>query len=655
MEPRDQGIRLRIRAAGLVFILAFGLIVGRAFHIQVLLREELQTRAERQHQKIIPLTPQRGTIFDRNGEELAVSVEVDSIYVHPKQVQDLVRASGPLAAALSLPESAVRAKLEADKSFLWIKRHVSPREGELVRALDVPGINFVKEHRRYYPNSEIGGHVIGFTGLDPEGLEGLELQYDGKLLGQGGYLVAEQDALGRSMASGDAQVRGARRGNNLYLTLDRTLQYIVEKELEAGVQRARAKAGMAVVLDPRTGEVLAMANQPSYNPNAFQNHRPYQWRNRAVCDTFEPGSTFKIFLLAAALNEKLVQPNQDIYCERGDYQVGGQVIHDHRSFGHLSVAEVVKYSSNIGVAKIAKILERDRYYRYIRAFGFGDRTDIDLPGEVAGIVREPEQWFEIDLAAIAFGQGISVTALQLAAATAAIANGGYLMAPYLVKRITDQQDTVVQSRPPRVRRKVIDEETARLVGELMIHTTEEGGTGTLAAVSGFRVAGKTGTAQKVDPVTGGYSIDKRVASFVGFVPARDPRLVILVVVDEPQGKPYGGVVAAPVFARIAAQSLRYLNVSPTEGGGTEILPAVQVAEAGVLPFLQPEVAAGENKGGRSMPDFGGLSYRQALQVMERTGLNIRLIGTGRAVEQSPAAGDPIRYGHEVWVKFEPPR
>jgi cell division protein FtsI (penicillin-binding protein 3) len=657
MDAQEKWIRFRIRLVGLCFIAAFGLITVRAFQLQVLGQEEWQRRAERQHQKVIPLTPQRGTIFDRNGEELALSLEVDSIFVEPQKIADPAGAARPLAAALSLPLSAVEAKLNSNRGFLWLKRQVLPRESARVRELDLPGVNFVKEHRRYYPNSEVGAQVLGFTGLDPEGLEGLELRYDSVMLGQGGYLVTERDALGRGMGGGGPAIKGGSRGSDLHLTLDKNLQYIAEKELAAGVRKAKARAGTVVVMEPRTGEVLAMASQPDYNPNAFHKYRPSQWRNRALCDTFEPGSTMKIFLLAAALNEKIVRPGEAIDCEQGVYKVGGKVIHDHHPYGNLTLSEVLKYSSNIGAAKIGKSLERERLYRYLTDFGFGSPTGLDLPGEVGGVLRKPSRWFEVDLAAISFGQGMTVTPVQLASATAVIANGGFLMAPYVVERVVDSFGETVERRQPREVRQVVSSEVARRIREMMAMTTEGGGTGTLAAVPGFRVAGKTGTAQKVDPVTGGYSVDKRVSSFVGFVPAEEPRLVILVIMDEPEEKTYGGLVAAPVFSRIADQALRYLKIAPTEPGLRNPLP-VHVDKKGALPpkavagfrFQEP----GNEQGAPRMPDCVGMSSRQVLQTMGRTGVNIKLKGHGRVVEQSPSAGRPIEFGSEVWVRLAPP-
>ena len=654
MDKQEKWGRYRIRFIGLCFLLAFVLISARAFSIQVLNQEEWRKRAERQHQKVVTLAPKRGAIFDANGEEMALSVEVDSIYADARKVEDLNGESQALAKALSLPAAAVKAKLSSGKSFVWLKRRVSPKESEKVKELKLACVDFIKEHRRYYPNAEIGAQVIGFAGLDPEGLEGVELRYDALILGPSGFLVTEKDALGRGMGAGIQSLQEQSQGYNVYLTLDKNLQYIAEKELEAGIKAVRGKAGSVVVLEPETGRVLAMASQPDYNPNSFFNYKPSQWRNRAITDSFEPGSTFKVFLVAAALNEGIIKPSQKIDCENGKMAVGGKVIHDHRPYGKLDISEIIKYSSNVGSAKIGKALERENFYRYIRDFGFGGKSGIDLPGETEGLIRKPSNWFEIDLAAISFGQGLSVTPVQLAAATAAIANGGYLMKPYVVDRVVDENGQIVQKNNPRVVRQVISPDVASRVRQMMAQVTEEGGTGTMGAVSGYRVGGKTGTAQKVDPVTGGYSADKRVSSFVGMVPADAPKLVILVVVDEPEGKAYGGLVAAPIFSKIAAKSLHYLKVPATESA--PVVPTPPTVEASAFPLDKNlGVVWGQNGNDEMrMPDCTGQSYRQVLQTMERTGLNIQLRGSGRVVEQSPRPGQPIHYEQEVWVKLAPP-
>jgi cell division protein FtsI (penicillin-binding protein 3) len=530
---------------------------------------------------------------------------------------------------------------------------VLPRESAQVRELKLAGIGFTKEHRRYYPNSEIGAQVVGFTGVDPRGLEGLEMRYDALILGEGGFLMTEKDARGKGLSFDNAVVQGGSPGHSLYLTLDKNLQYIAEKELAEGVRNAKARAGSVVVLDPGTGEILAMASQPDYNPNAVRKARPGQWRNRSVCDAYEPGSTMKPFVVAAALNEGVVRAGQKIDCENGRYRVGGRTIHDTHEHQLLTVEEVVKVSSNIGSAKIGKMLERQRLHSYLTDFGFGQPTGIDFPGESPGLLRKPEQWFEADLAAISFGQGVSVTPLQLALATAAIANGGTLMHADLVKKVVDPYGETVEVREPKAVRRVISSRVARHMTSMLAAVTEEEGTGTRAAVPGFTVAGKTGTAQKVDPVTGGYSADKRVSSFVGFVPAEAPRLVVLVLVDEPKGQTYGGLVAGPVFSRIAEQSLRYLQVEPTL---PDTRPAMLSVEEAVARFVPQPVAGAVPGDGQApiMPDCLGMSSRQVLKTMERLGLNIRLKGSGRVVEQFPAASRPIRYGNEIWVRLAPP-
>lgn len=656
MKELEKGVRTRIRLVGLLFLLGFVLVGFRAADLQVLQGDEWAIRAEKQHQRSVPLLPQRGTIYDRNGAELAVSIEVDSIYAEPRKIDNPTHAAKVLGKMLDLPARTVSAKLDGNRNFVWLKRQVSPEQSGKVLNLGIDGVRKIKEHKRYYPNSGVAAHLLGFTGLDPKGLEGVELEYDQTLLGSGGFLVTERDALGRGLGSGEPEVQGASRGHDLYLTLDKNLQYIVERELAAGIEKAQAKAGSVVVLEPSTGRILALASQPSFNPNSFGQYQPSQWRNRVVCDAFEPGSTFKIFLMAAALNEAVISTTQKIDCESGKFRVGGKTIHDHKPYGELTPLEIIKHSSNIGSAKIGKILERESFYKYIREFGFGEKTGIDLPGEQRGMVHEPARWFEVDLAAISFGQGISVTPLQLASATAAIANGGFLMEPYVVERVVDRQGQVRQIHQPRIVRKVIARDVAQLVSKMMETTTEEGGTALKARVPGFRVAGKTGTAQKVDAVTGGYSADKRVASFVGFAPAEAPRMVILVTIDEPVGHVYGGLVAAPVFARITAQALQYLKVKPTQPTSSppSLPPLTESYAKAPVGTPSPAVPVPQASDGPHMPDFHGLSYRQVLQIMDERSLNISFRGRGQVVEQSPAPGAAISYGKPAWVKLAPP-
>ncbi len=638
-----------IRLFGLLFILAFCLVAARAVQLQVVEAAELQARAEQQRQHSVKLSPRRGGIYDRQGEPLAVSLEVDSLYADPALIDDPAVVAKHLAPLLKRSERDLH-RLLKDKSrrFVWLERMLDPELATRIKQLKIPGVAFVPERKRYYPQGATGAHVVGFTGLDPKGLEGLELTYDRFLQGEPELLLSVRDARGRSLSTTSTATAGDSGVHDLYLTLDRSLQYIAEKELERSVRQSKAVGGTAVIMEPASGRILALASWPEFNPNQAGRFPADRRRNRALCDMYEPGSTFKPFLMAAVLEEGIMAPTAKVYCEKGRYSVGGSIVRDHKKFDELTLEEIMKFSSNIGMVKLGKALKRERYYDYLRAFGFGEKTGVDFPGESAGMVRSPARWFEIDLAAMTFGQGLSVTSLQMAAAMSAIANGGLLMTPYLVEKIVDADGHVVRKELPEVRRRVISEKTARQVRKMLIGVTEPGGTGTRAALQGFAVAGKTGTAQKPDPVTGGYSVDKRIASFIGFVPAENPALVIAVTIDEPQGDVYGGIVAAPTFARIAANALNHLHILPREQL-VAVQPAAETTEP--LPDLAALLPVADRQEGLVMPDFRGMTYRQVLKAMEQRGLNLKLTGSGRVVDQFPTAGKAIPYGQEAWVRF----
>lgn len=656
-DDREKWTRFRIRFIGGIFILLLSVSIARAFYLQIYEQERFAHLAEKQHLRVVQLTPSRGTIYDTTNSALAVTIEMDSLYAEPRNMEDIAAAATALAPVLGTSKELLENKLQGNKGFVWLARRLTPEVAAAVRKLEIEGLGFAKEPKRFYPNAEIGSHVIGFTGLDPEGLEGIERRYDSTLLGNTGYIVTERDALGRDIGTRGVMMKSASIGQNLALTLDKNIQYIAEKELAAAVEGSRAKGGIAIVMEPATGKVLAMANYPTFNPNLFSKFPQPALRNRAICDSFEPGSTMKVFLIAAALEEKAVAPTDGFNCENGIYNIGGRTIHDTHSYGRLSVGEILKYSSNIGAAKIGSRLGPERLYGYLKGFGFGARSNVDLPGEVPGYLRSKSQWYGVDLATISFGQGISVSALQLATAMSAIANGGTLMQPYLVERILDDKGNVLKSFSPTSRQRVISPETAGTVAKMMESVTADGGTGMAAAVDGFRVSGKTGTAQKADPVTKGYSQDKRTASFVGFVPTENPRLTIAIIVDEPKTSPYGGVVAAPAFSAIARQSLCYLRVSPNQP--LKKRPAViEVKKEEPQPAADGvgEVAVAEaslTPGGMTMANFHGMSMRQVLQVMEKMGLNVRLIGSGRVIEQNPPPGKRINSSDPVWVRLAP--
>lgn len=626
----------RLGVAKILFLAMFLVIAGRAFQLQVLQGEKLMRLGERQHLKEWIVLPKRGALLDRAGEPLALSMESQSVYARPHRVQDPEQLSQGLARILNLRAADVKQKLISDKPFVWIKRQVSSPEAEKIQALNPTGIGMFYEPNRYYPQNQLAGQLIGFVGRDSEGLEGLELKYNDYIRGEAGSSVTERDALGRRVLVQGVEGLRIPPGSDVHLTLNTSIQHIAEKELEATILKYRAKSGVAIVIEPFTGEVLALANYPTFDPNNYSKQSADQRRNRAVTDSFEPGSTFKTILAAAALEEGVVGKEDLFYCEMGKYPYAGKVIHDTHPHGWLSFAKILQVSSNIGFTKVAQKLKKDRYYRYIEKFGFGQVTGIDVPGEVPGLLRKPESWSAIDLATHAFGQGISATPLQMVMAYAAIANGGFLMRPYVTRRVVSPQGEIVLEIQPHVVRRVISEKTARSLASILKDVTNEGGTGVMANVDGFEVAGKTGTAQKADPVHGGYAAKKRVASFVGFVPANDPRLVALVLIDEPEVNVYGGVVAAPAFRNIAQAALRHLAVAPQQAALIPVLPSQP--EALVRRVAKPNSPATVETNGDAAPDFVGLSLREALEKAQTLKLKVRLQGNGYVVKQSPQAG-----------------
>ena len=658
-DDREKWARVRIVIIGSFFGLLFFSVIVRAFYLQIIQHEDMIKRADKQHQRIVPLTPARGAIMDRNGTPLAVSVEMDSCYAEPRHIQDIDGTAAVLAPFLGTSKSEMVKKLTTSKHFVWLERKLTPETAVRIKNMKLRGIGFVKENKRFYPNIEIAAHVLGFTGREPNGLEGIELKYDATILGNTGYLITERDNLGRDIAVKNTVIKNTSPGKNVILTLDKNIQYITEKELAKAVTESGAKNGMALVMESNSGRILAMANFPSYNPNSDSKYSQAELRNRIVADSFEPGSTFKVFLIAAALEEKIIKPADIFNCENGSYKIADRTIHDTHSYGRLSVTDIHKYSSNIGAAKIGFKLGDERLFRYLKNFGFGERTGIDLPGESPGNLRDNRRWYGVDLANISFGQGVSASAIQLAAAISAVANGGNLMKPYIVERILDDSGQEVQKFDPQTVQRVLSENTAHQVTKMMESVTSNGGTGTNAAVEGFRVAGKTGTAQKVDSVTRRYGA-KRTASFIGFIPADKPKLTILVVVDEPKTSQYGGVVAAPAFRAIAQSSLVYLKVaSQADPGKPAVLAEARTGQTAASKTPQQDTMSegdpleATSAGAVIMPDFRGMSMRRVLQVMEKRNINIRLLGSGRAAEQMPPPGQTIRASDEVWIKFAP--
>jgi cell division protein FtsI (penicillin-binding protein 3) len=544
--------------------LLFAVVGGRAGQLTVLHGQRLAWLARQQQQRQVSLVPRRGPIVDRGGEPLALTVDAESLYADPRLLAGEPANIARLAAALGLPEGDLRQRVASASSgsFVWLKRLASPREAAAARAVGASGVGAIVERRRVYPRAPLAAHVLGFAGVDAQGLEGVEQQYEAFIRPPGREILEmERDARGRAILMGGVDAEEEPIGARVETTIDAAVQAVAERELTRGVAAAGAASGTAVVLDPWTGAVLALANAPSFDPNNVAVSDSEARRNRAVTDMYEPGSTLKAMLAAAALDQSVITPHERIFCENGRYRVGRHVIHDRPQRQWLTFAEVLWYSSNIGAAKVGASLGAERLHAYLRAFGFATKTGITLPGEVAGRMRPPSRWKPIDLATASFGQGLAVTPLQLASAFAVIANGGELLRPFIVSRVVATDGRVLLERRPESIRRVIQPDTAQVVRALLRGAVEhDDGTGRLARIPGVAVAGKTGTSQKVDPGTGRYSAKARVASFAGIVPADAPRFVIVVVIDEPAKSPYGGVVAAPVFREIAAATLGRIGI-----------------------------------------------------------------------------------------------
>jgi cell division protein FtsI (penicillin-binding protein 3) len=668
-------------------LMAVGLggFVSSAYRVQVEDGPSWRETAERQRQRRLHIEPKRGTIYDRNGAALAVSVEVPSVsadvveMLHgvttPAAETELLRdAAGRLAQALGLDANELYGRLATKHRFLWVKRRITSDEATAVRELGdskrqarpIHGLAIEGEGHRYYPGRELAGPVLGFVAPDGQGKDGLELALDDELRGHLEEVKGLRDRAGHLLFSDVNTGEEALEGHDVTLTIDEGIQHLAEQELDAAAKTYETKGASIVVLDPNSGELLAMASSPGgYNPNDYGESDVDARRDRAVTDRFEPGSAMKVFTVAAALATGSLQPTETIFCEHGSYKLGTVTISDTHVNDWLTPTQILAKSSNIGALKIGLALGEPGLYAAFRRFGFGEPTGLPLPGEAAGVLRpRGRPWFEVETASASFGQGVSVTTVQLAMAMASIANGGRLLEPILVRRITDGRGRVIREGVPHVRRETVSPQIAHLMTEMLTAVTEEGGTAVEAAVPGFRVAGKTGTAQKADPATGKYSPDRFTASFTGIVPADRPRLVIAVVLDEPMIGHAGGDHAGPVFRRVAEASLRYLGVAPSaaltkadrarlEAAGDHA-PAKTTALATVASADPPRDAPPMSIGPAEVrtPDATGLGARDALRLMMGAGLVAEIEGSGRLVRQSPAPGAAAAKGSTVRLVFE---
>jgi cell division protein FtsI (penicillin-binding protein 3) len=682
---RARWIRLRMGVLCSLLALGLGLIVSAGFTLMIEDGKGWRELAESQRQRRLHVTPKRGALYDRNGSALAVSVEVPSVSldavellrgVSPGQVPVVARdAANRIARILGLDPASVERRILAKRRFAWLKRQITAKEADEIRALsaDQPGAPRIRglvvegEGRRYYPRRELAGPLLGFVAPDGEGKDGLEYALNDDLKGHVEKLRGLRDRSGRLIFADGIEDDRALAGHNAYLTIDQGIQFVAERELAAAARTFEAAGGSVVVVDPNTGELLALASWPLFNPNDYGDSEPAHRRDRAMADTFEPGSTMKIFTVAAGLAEGVITPAQKLYCEKGLMPVDNVVIRDTHPAEWLSIAQVLAISSNICSAKIGLSLGADKLYEALRRFGFGEEAGVPFPGESSGTLRpRGRSWVQVETASAAFGQGISVTNLQLAMAAAAIANGGELMEPILVKKVTTSTGELVREAAPRVRRRVVPAHVARTLAELLVAVTEGQGTGTEAAVDGYRVAGKTATAQKTDPLTGRYSIDRYIASFVGFVPADKPVVAIAVTLDEPMVEHAGGVVAAPIFRRVAQMSLKYRGLTPRSAERADIAvlahqpdPANRIYEAlreaqGKRPPVQEVIPAGPVPAGKvRVPDMTGWPAREALKAALDLGVAPKLEGTGLLVRQTPGPGSVVDPGTNLLLVFEP--
>jgi len=680
----DRKTLSRLLIVACVALLWMGAVFGRLGYLQLFLHSEYMARAQRQQQRVIEITPQRGAIFDRNMHPLAMSIPVDSAFAVPSELGDQQLAARLLSGVLGIPRELLEARLQSSRSFVWIARKLPPDKKDAVEALNLKGVYFQKENQRIYPKRDLASHVLGFVDLDEKGLGGIEYELDGQIRGKSEKIIVMADARQRWFDGGEAQ---RERGANVVLTLDEKIQYIAERELAAAIAKTHALAGTVMVMNPNTGEILALANWPKFNPNAA-NEAPAEARmNRAVAALYEPGSTFKLITLAAAFDQGITRPEDVFDCENGAVYVAGHRIRDHKPFGLLSVADILAQSSDVGAIKIALRLGAPKFYDYIRAFGFGQPTGVDMPGESKGLLRRLENWSAVSIGSISMGQEVGVTPIQLISAVSAIANGGMLYKPHVIVELRRGDQLMPAEGPlaPSEPKRVIRPETAATLRRLMEGVVLNG-TGKLAHLDGWTAAGKTGSAQKIDPATGRYSPTHFIASFTGFAPISNPAVSVLVSLDSPVGLHEGGMVAAPVFKRIAEQVLPHLDVPRDVPVGPRLVQAAyknrEVSDSATLEDFTPtdfseqpdqppaKSAATNSREGNSpapavtvavdeggdiqVPNLSGKTMREVTTICLRLGLEPVLVGSSLATNQTPAAGARVRRGAKITVQFGTP-
>ncbi len=679
---QQNKLHLRILILAGLALLWMGGVFGRLIYLQLVRHSYYTNIAMRQQRRVLEITPKRGNIYDRNMHPLAMSVPVQSAFAIPSEVKDTFMAARLLSGALGMQQELIREKLESGATFVWVQRKLPPEKAQSIAALNLKGIYFQEENQRFYPKRDMASHVLGFVDVDDKGLGGIEHEYDSLIRSKGEKIVVMADAHRRWFDGSEAQ---ADRGVNIVLTIDEKIQYIAERELVAAIEKTHAPAGTVIVQDPTTGAILALANWPKFNPNAAVSAEAEARNNRAITSIYEPGSTFKLVTLAAAFDQNLIRSDEVFDCGNGSVIVAGHLIHDHKRYGMLTVADILANSSDVGAIRIALRMGAPKFYDYIRAFGFGTPTGVDLPGESRGLVQRLSHWGSFSIASVSMGQEVGVTPLQMVTAVSAIANGGLLYKPHVVQEMRrgDQILPLPEPSAPQDPHRIIQPQTAATLRGLMEGVVLHG-TGKNARLDGWTAAGKTGTAQKIDPETKRYSPTSVIASFSGFAPINNPAVTILVSIDSPGGYPHGGGdVAAPVFKRIAEQVLPYLDVprdvplsprliqtayhpgedsqdsavddfTPVDFSAQPSVEEANLKAAKSKPSQEklPEVmVAVDEDGGIAVPDFTGKTMREVTESCLRLGLDPVLVGSSLASQQTPAAGSKVRRGSKIIVEF----
>jgi cell division protein FtsI (penicillin-binding protein 3) len=640
-------------------------ILVRLVELQIIEHDSFAQLALEKQLVIRPQPAPRGTIYDSKMEELALSVKVNAVVAEPRRIQNIPDAARRLAEVLELDPAQLEKKMmkASKQAYLVIKHRIDPAVEKQIESLGIKGIYFEEESMRVYPNTDLASQTRGFVNVPGEGGAGIEMQYEKELKGKEGTVSFDVDAHGQSYQA--TVLQPPVQGHSLVLSLDRSIQYITDRELADAVETSKAKSGIAIVMESETGRILALSNYPRFNCNTYNEYKEDYWRNRAVSDLFEPGSTFKVVVASAALEAGLTRPDEMIDCQMGSISIGGHAFHDHQAYGLLSFSEILEKSSNVGAAKLGLRLGPQGLYEALRNFGFGSKTRVDLPGEIIGLVRDPKDWSGLSIGAISFGQEVGVTSLQILGAINAIANGGYRVRPSLVDRTIDEKGDLVSVHTPE-RIRILSTKTVEAVASAFEGVVLRG-TGKRAALEGYRAAGKTGTAQKT--VNGRYAPSKYVSSFIGFAPLPAPRITVLVQVDEPQGVHYGGDVCAPYFKKIAQESLLQLKTPPDKdllspkllqmaaAGNKTQLTAKQVQKKPlpdkknepeqssdvITTIVEQELVA--------LPDFRGMSKRTVLNHCLDLGIRLQANGSGVAVFQSPEPGTKIAIGATCSVTF----